>query len=55
MNIKMLDNRAVAQYKKPEITKVALRPEEALVQGCKTPSVAGPNKSSCPACSAQGS
>lgn len=34
-------------YKKPEVKKVRLKPEEAVLGGCKTASVAGPGQSLC--------
>lgn len=45
-------------YQKPEITQVSLRPEEAVLGACKTPSVSGPSQGSCKfpsPCSSQGS
>jgi len=44
-------------YETPRVTKVSLRPEEAVLGACKIPGSAGPVGSSCNAtkCRAQGS
>lgn len=45
-------------YRKPAITQVSLRPEEAVLGACKTMSVGGPGQGTCgfPApCSSPGS
>jgi hypothetical protein len=44
-------------YEKPTLSQVALRPEEAVLGNCKTPSVAGPANSDCTmfGCSSMGS
>jgi hypothetical protein len=34
-------------YKKPELMRVALKPEEALSAGCKTASISGPGNPTC--------
>ena len=34
-------------YQKPQITKVALRPEEQLLTACKMHKSSGPNKTKC--------
>ncbi|MDA2910071.1 hypothetical protein MYX04_03945 [Nitrospiraceae bacterium AH_259_D15_M11_P09] len=34
-------------YMKPEVTQVSLRPDEAVLGGCKTPSTSGPVSSAC--------
>jgi hypothetical protein len=34
-------------YAKPQIEEVALRPEEAVLGACKTPSVSGPAQAKC--------
>ena len=39
------DNRK--PYVKPQIQEVALRPEEAVLGGCKTASVSGPGHGHC--------
>jgi hypothetical protein len=35
------------KYEKPKITKIDLRPEEAVLGNCKMSSVSGPLRSSC--------
>ncbi len=43
-------------YVKPEMTQVSLRPEEAVLGGCKVPGATGPGQPTCNApapCSAQ--
>ena len=50
--------RARKPYAKPEVTKVSLRPEEAVLGACKAGRVAGPGQPRCgvPApCSSLGS
>lgn len=45
-------------YKKPEITQVPLRPEEAVLGACKTRNTSGPGQATCrapAACSSIGS
>jgi hypothetical protein len=45
-------------YQKPELTQVSLRPEEAVLGGCKVSGTAGPGQPTCNApapCSALGS
>lgn len=45
-----------AAYVKPEVTKVLLRPEEAVLGFCKTPTSAGPGSlTDCTTCSNIGS
>jgi hypothetical protein len=34
-------------YLKPEVKQVQLRPEEAVLGGCKTGSMAGPTQAAC--------
>ena len=34
-------------YKKPEITQVSLRPEEAVLGACKTRNSSGPGQGTC--------
>ncbi len=34
-------------YMKPEVTQVSLRPDEAVLGGCKTSSTSGPVSSTC--------
>jgi len=34
-------------YQKPEVKQVQLRPEEAVLGGCKTGSIAGPTQAAC--------
>jgi hypothetical protein len=34
-------------YAKPEVKKVRLKPEEAVLGSCKTSSVSGPGQSTC--------
>ncbi len=45
-------------YQKPELTEVALRPEEAVLGACKTKNSSGPGQGTCrapSACSSLGS
>jgi hypothetical protein len=45
-------------YRKPEITQVSLRPEEAVLGACKTAAISGPGQATCTfpaACSTVGS
>jgi hypothetical protein len=37
------------KYQPPQLAKISLRPEEAVLGHCKTPSVAGPVSFSCTA------
>ena len=41
------DNRGKKPYVKPEIQEVPLRPEEAVLGGCKTSSSSGPAQHRC--------
>ena len=34
-------------YQKPEVKQVQLRPEEAVLGGCKTATMAGPTQAAC--------
>ena len=41
------DNSMKKQYKKPEIKRVELRPEEAVLGFCKTSALSGPLQATC--------
>jgi hypothetical protein len=46
------------RYDKPELTQVTLKPEEAVLGVCKSPSVSAPGNGNCtitPKCNANGS
>jgi hypothetical protein len=52
------DREGKRRYQKPELTQVSLRPEEAVLGVCKTPSVSAAGHMGCgtaPKCSATGS
>jgi hypothetical protein len=53
----MSDNTTKRKYEPPKVTKVDLRPEEAVLGACKLPGSAGPVGNSCNAskCQTQGS
>jgi hypothetical protein len=42
-----IDGAPKKPYKKPEVTQVLLRPEEAVLGSCKTASVSGPGQAKC--------
>lgn len=44
---KNLKNKERKLYKKPLIEEVELKPEEAVLTGCKTPLSGGPDTSPC--------
>jgi hypothetical protein len=41
------ENATRPAYKPPEVVRVSLRPEEAVLGHCKVPGVAGPVSSGC--------
>lgn len=41
------NNRPRKPYVKPQIQEVPLRPEEAVLGGCKTPNFSGPTQFRC--------
>lgn len=45
------DEKDLRKYVKPAISRVALRPDEAVLGACKTSSVSGPAASTCAALS----
>ncbi len=58
MHMSDMEQKLKKVYEAPQITKVTLKPEEAVLSACKTPSVGGgPTGNSCNAnqCQAQGS
>ncbi len=42
-----MNDKPKKQYLRPEVTQVPLRPDEAVLGGCKTQGTAGPVNASC--------
>ncbi len=42
-----MNDKPKKQYLRPEVTQVPLRPDEAVLGGCKTSSTAGPVNTAC--------
>jgi hypothetical protein len=49
-----MTDHAKKPYVKPQVTQVALRPEEAVLGGCKTASTMGPNSGMLVTCTVPG-
>ncbi len=49
-----MNDKPKKQYLRPEVTQVPLRPDEAVLGACKSPSVAGPTSSACTVLHCQG-